>query len=159
MSSSHRKKAPTSEPLPCPECGKTQMIRVVETCQLADGLTVKKLEHYKCSSCNSRFFDDNAMHDIQATRASLRSLAQTSWFLCSRYCGHYAIPRSRMGSCERGKWGAHLFLQLIYRIHLPLTKSSIKNRLWLTIDHWRYLRHEWLFLCVLRALRGPDNWR
>ena len=66
-----------SEPLPCPECGKTQMMRVVETCRLADGLTVKKLEHYKCRSCNSRFFDDGAMHDIQAARASLKSLAKS----------------------------------------------------------------------------------
>jgi len=77
MSSSHRKKAPTSEALPCPECGKTQMIRVVETFRLADGLTVKILGHYKCSSCGSRFFDDDAMHSIQAARASQRSLAKS----------------------------------------------------------------------------------
>jgi DNA-directed RNA polymerase subunit RPC12/RpoP len=77
MSSSHRKKAPTSDALACPECGKTQMIRVVETCRLADGLTVKKLGHYKCRSCGSRFFDDDAMHGIQAARASHRSLAKS----------------------------------------------------------------------------------
>jgi predicted RNA-binding Zn-ribbon protein involved in translation (DUF1610 family) len=77
MSSSHLKKAPTSEVLPCPECGKTQMIRVVETCRLADGLTVKKLAHYKCRSCGSRFFDDNAMHGIQAARASHGPLARS----------------------------------------------------------------------------------
>jgi predicted RNA-binding Zn-ribbon protein involved in translation (DUF1610 family) len=78
MSSSHRKKAPTSEALPCPECGKTQMIRVVETCRLTDGLTVKKLGHYKCRSCGSRFFDNDAMHEIQAARASHSSLAKSS---------------------------------------------------------------------------------
>jgi len=78
MSSSHRKKAPTSEALPCPECGKTQMIHIVETCRLADGLTVKKLGYYKCRSCGSRFFDDDAMHGIQAARASRRSLAKSS---------------------------------------------------------------------------------
>jgi len=76
MSSSHQKKAPTSEALPCPECGKNRMTRVVETCRLEDGLTVKKLAHYKCPSCSSRFFDDDAMHRIQAARASHGSLAQ-----------------------------------------------------------------------------------
>lgn len=69
MSSSHRKEVPTSEPLPCPECGELQMIRVVETCRLADGMTVKKLAHYRCQSCDSRFFDDDALHRIQAARA------------------------------------------------------------------------------------------
>jgi transposase-like protein len=44
------------------------MVRVVETCRLADGLTVKRLAHYKCESCGSRFFDDDAMHHIQAAR-------------------------------------------------------------------------------------------
>jgi len=53
------------------------MIRVVETCRLADGLMVKKLDHYKCRSCGSRFFDDGAMHGIQAARASSGSLAQS----------------------------------------------------------------------------------
>ncbi|MHC4227174.1 MAG: hypothetical protein ACYSW0_07055 [Planctomycetota bacterium] len=54
-----------------------RMIRIVETCQLDDGLTVKKLAHYKCSSCGSRFFDDDAMHRIQAERASHGSLSQS----------------------------------------------------------------------------------
>jgi DNA-directed RNA polymerase subunit RPC12/RpoP len=53
------------------------MIRVVETCQLGDGLTVKRLAHYKCRSCGSRFFDDGAMHGIAAARASHRLLAQS----------------------------------------------------------------------------------
>jgi transposase-like protein len=53
------------------------MIRVVETCRLADGLTVKKLGHYKCRSCGSRFFDDDAMHGIQAARMSQGSLARS----------------------------------------------------------------------------------
>jgi len=77
MSSSHRKKAQTSETLPCPECGKNQMKRIVETCRLADGLTVKELGHYKCQSCGSRFFDDEAIHGIQAARASARSMAKS----------------------------------------------------------------------------------
>jgi len=70
MSSSHLKGAQISEPFPCPECGKVQMIRTVETCRLGDGLTVKRLRHYKCRSCGARFFDDGAMHDIQSIRAS-----------------------------------------------------------------------------------------
>jgi len=77
MSLSHRKKVLTSEPFPCPECGKTQMIHVVETCRLADGLPVKKLGHYKCRSCGSRFFDDDAMHRIQGARVSYGASAPT----------------------------------------------------------------------------------
>jgi YgiT-type zinc finger domain-containing protein len=73
MSSSRPSAVPTSEKLPCPECGKTQMVRVAETVRLADGLTVKKLAHYKCRSCGSRFFDDDAMHTIQAARTARRS--------------------------------------------------------------------------------------
>ena len=70
MSSFHQKGAPISEPLPCPECGEIQMTRTVETCRLEDGLTVRRLRHYKCQSCGARFFDDDAMHRIQALRAS-----------------------------------------------------------------------------------------
>ena len=77
VSSSHRKKAPTSEVFPCAECGEPQMVRVVETCRLADGLQVKNLAHYKCGSCGSRFFDDDAMNHIAAARASHRSSAST----------------------------------------------------------------------------------
>lgn len=69
MSSSHRKEAPISEPFDCPECGETAMVSVVENCRLADGLTVKRLRHYKCRSCSSRLFDDTAMHRIQQERA------------------------------------------------------------------------------------------
>ena len=53
------------------------MVRVVETCRLEDGLLVKKLAHYKCSSCGSRFFDDDAMHRIQAVRVSHGSPARS----------------------------------------------------------------------------------
>ena len=53
------------------------MTRVVETCKLEDELVVKKLAHYKCGSCGSRFFDDEAMHYIQSARASHGSLAQS----------------------------------------------------------------------------------
>jgi len=52
------------------------MIRVVETVRLADGLAVKKLAHYKYRFCGSRFFDDDAMHAIQAARAPRRSSAR-----------------------------------------------------------------------------------
>jgi predicted RNA-binding Zn-ribbon protein involved in translation (DUF1610 family) len=69
MSSSHPKEAPIFEPLPCPECGKTDVASVVETCRLADGLTVKRLRHYRCRSCGARLFDDSAMHRIQEQRA------------------------------------------------------------------------------------------
>jgi DNA-directed RNA polymerase subunit RPC12/RpoP len=53
------------------------MSRVVETCKLEDGLVVKKLAHYKCSYCGSRFFDDEAMHRIQIERAPQGSLAES----------------------------------------------------------------------------------
>ena len=46
------------------------MASVVETCRLKDGLTVKRLSHYKCPSCGARFFDDDAMHRIQDARAA-----------------------------------------------------------------------------------------
>ena len=76
MSSFHPKEAPTFESIPCPECGEIQVTRTVETCRLGDGLTVKRLKHYKCKSCGARFFDDDAMHRIQAARASrLRTAA------------------------------------------------------------------------------------
>jgi hypothetical protein len=68
MSSSHPKEAPIYEPLPCPECGKPEMVSIVETCRLADGLTVDLLRHYRCRSCGARFFDDAAMHRIQQQR-------------------------------------------------------------------------------------------
>jgi len=51
----------------------------MENCRLADGLAIKKLTHYKCRSCGSRFFDDDAMQVIQAARASRRSSAQACW--------------------------------------------------------------------------------
>ena len=70
MSSSHPKEAPMSEPFLCVECGKTEVVSVVETCHLADGVTVKRLRHYKCGSCGARFFDDAAMHRIQQDRTA-----------------------------------------------------------------------------------------
>jgi hypothetical protein len=45
------------------------MVSVTETCTLADGLTVKRLRHYKCRSCGARLFDDAAIHRIQQERA------------------------------------------------------------------------------------------
>jgi len=76
MSSSRPREAPISEPLPCPECGKMEMVSVVETCRLADGLTVKRLRHYRCRSCHARFFDDAAMHRIQQQRAQSPAAAR-----------------------------------------------------------------------------------
>ena len=71
MSSSPQSEARMSEPLPCPDCGAVQMTYTVETCQTEDGLTVRRLRHLKCSACGARFFDDDAMHRIQAERAKL----------------------------------------------------------------------------------------
>jgi len=47
-----------------------RMTCVVETCRLDDGVTVKRLSHYKCEACGARFFDDDAMHAIQAARSA-----------------------------------------------------------------------------------------
>ncbi len=69
MSSSPRREAQTSERLPCPECGAMELGRVVENCRLDDGVSVKRLPHFKCRACGARFFDDGAMHRIQAERA------------------------------------------------------------------------------------------
>ncbi len=51
------------------------MVSVVETCHLSDGLTVKRLRHYRCRSCGARFFDDAAMHRIQQQRADVSATA------------------------------------------------------------------------------------
>lgn len=69
MSSSHPKEARIPEPLPCPDCGKPELVTVVETCRLSDGFTIKNLRHYRCRSCGTRLFDDDAMHRIQQERA------------------------------------------------------------------------------------------
>lgn len=69
MSSSPQKEARTSELLPCPECGAMQMACTVENCRMEDGLTVRRLRHFKCRACGARFFDDAAMHRIQTERA------------------------------------------------------------------------------------------
>ncbi len=67
-SSSRPNEAPMSEPLPCPECGEMKLVRVSETCQVAEGPTVPRLRHHKCGACGARFFDDAAMHAIQRAR-------------------------------------------------------------------------------------------
>ena len=61
--------APTSEPLPCAECGRVEVVLVVEGCRLADGLMVRGLRHHRCRACGERLFDDDAMHRIQGERA------------------------------------------------------------------------------------------
>lgn len=52
------------------------MVAVVETCRLADGLTVKHLRHYRCRLCGARFFDDAALHRIQEERAESSAAAR-----------------------------------------------------------------------------------
>ena len=76
MSLSHLKEAPISEPFPCPECGKNEVVSITEKCQLADGLTLKALRHYRCRSCGLKLFDDAAMHRIQEYRAEHHMSAQ-----------------------------------------------------------------------------------
>ena len=69
MSSSRANAVPTCDLLPCPECGAEKMARVVENCRLEDGLLVRRLRHFRCRACGTRFFDSDAMHCIQALRA------------------------------------------------------------------------------------------
>jgi hypothetical protein len=69
MSLSHRKRAPISEPLPCPECGKMEMVRVTENYRSPDGVEVGRLAHYRCAACRARFFDEEAIRAIQSARA------------------------------------------------------------------------------------------
>ena len=68
MSLYHPKEALISDPFPCPECGKDSMKRKIENYKLEDGSIIRRLKHYKCLSCGSRFFDDDAIHRIQAER-------------------------------------------------------------------------------------------
>ena len=68
MSSSPPREALMSDSLPCPECGAMQMVQTIENCHLQDGLTMKRLRHFKCQACDARFFDDEAMGRIQAER-------------------------------------------------------------------------------------------
>jgi hypothetical protein len=48
----------------------------VETCRLSDGLTVRRLRHYKCRACGERLFDDDAVHRIQERRAQSLTTAK-----------------------------------------------------------------------------------
>ncbi len=66
-----------SEPLPCPSCGKERLVRVMEDCTLDDGVIVRRLRHLKCESCQSRYFDDDAMHQIQIAREKNTSATRT----------------------------------------------------------------------------------
>ena len=66
-----------SKSYPCPECGAQKMALTVENCTLEDGLVVKRLQHLKCKACDSRFFDDDAMHRIQDERTK-RAVAHTA---------------------------------------------------------------------------------
>src|ERR1035437_619107 len=71
MSSFPQRKTQMAEPLPCPECGAVRMTRVAENCRGEEGLTVRRLRHFKCLACGARFFDDDAMHRIQSERSRL----------------------------------------------------------------------------------------
>ena len=75
MSSSLRKKARTSSAIPCPGCGRKGMKVVVESCTLRDGTRMTDLKQYKCGACHARYFDDEAMHRIQAQRGQSRRTA------------------------------------------------------------------------------------
>ena len=68
MSSSPQREVRISDPLPCPECGAVQMADTVDNYRTEDGLMVRRLRHLKCGACGARFFDDAAMHRIQAVR-------------------------------------------------------------------------------------------
>ncbi len=70
MSSSRRREARIPEPIACVACGKKEVVSVVATCRLGDGLVVKRLRHYRCRSCGARLFDDAAMGRIQQQRAA-----------------------------------------------------------------------------------------
>ncbi len=74
MSSFHQREALIPEPFPCPDCGETAVQTMTETFQLSDGFSVKKLSHFKCSNCGSRFFTDQAIHQIQAARQKEKRL-------------------------------------------------------------------------------------
>ncbi|MEW6365466.1 MAG: hypothetical protein AB1714_12640 [Acidobacteriota bacterium] len=64
-----------SEALPCPECGAGLLVDTIEDCRLQDGLCVRRLRHFRCRACGSRFFDDEAMQRIQSMRAAARKHA------------------------------------------------------------------------------------
>jgi transposase-like protein len=44
------------------------MACIVETLRIENGLRVENLRYYRCRSCGSRFYDDEAIHRIQAAR-------------------------------------------------------------------------------------------
>lgn len=53
------------------------MACVEETVRLENGLTVENLCYYRCRSCGSRFYDDEAIHRIQAARRAKNQSAAT----------------------------------------------------------------------------------
>ncbi len=54
--------------LPCPECGFVSMKRIKADCTLNDGTKVPGLKHYLCSTCGSKFYDNEAMERIESIR-------------------------------------------------------------------------------------------
>ena len=53
------------------------MACVVEALRLENGVTVENLRFHRCRSCGSRFYDDDAVHRIQAARKSQSTSAAT----------------------------------------------------------------------------------
>ena len=56
--------------LPCPMCGRTAVVDVVEDYALSGGRIVKRLRHTRCRSCGERFFDVAAMAAIETAKRS-----------------------------------------------------------------------------------------
>jgi transcriptional regulator NrdR family protein len=56
------------EPLPCADCGAEAVRLVIESCRLADGVQMPRLQHYRCHACGTRFFTDEAMDEIRSFR-------------------------------------------------------------------------------------------
>ncbi len=59
--------------LPCPDCGAETLRKVRQNCQLRNGMVIRRLSHYQCSTCNAVFFDDAAMKEIRRQRKTQRA--------------------------------------------------------------------------------------
>ena len=106
MSSSHPREAPISEPVPCPECGKIEVISVVETCRLADGLTVKRSSSLQVPILRSPVFSEMLQSTAFSKSATAAdggtivevSLALKTWLesVLSKFCA-YVHRRTERG--------------------------------------------------------------
>jgi len=77
MCSYLQKEAPTTELLPCPECGALKVARSLENVELSDEVKVRKLNHLKCMACGFRLIDDQAMKEIHNARISHSGLTHS----------------------------------------------------------------------------------